>query len=99
MDKKNSLALFSLLIILSFIGYIIYDSIKPVNNLANETGTNKNENIPSDKWRIIQEVFIKKGLKALAISVNGRIYLGGASFISCYDEEMKELWNLKFLKK
>ena len=94
MDKKKYLALFSLIIILAFIGYIIYDTVKPVTNLTERTGTDDDENNPPDKWRILKEVFIKKGLKAVAVSDNGRIYLGGDSFISCYDDALEELWSI-----
>lgn len=99
MDKKKYLALFSLVIILAFIGYMIYDSIRPVNDIKEEPGMVIDENKPPDKWMVLQDVYIRKGLKAVAVSDNGRIYLGGDSFISCYDDEMKELWSLSAPEK
>ena len=94
MDKKKYLALFSLIIILAFIGYIIYDTIKPVNYITEETDTDNDINKPPDNWKVLQEIFIGKGLKAVAVSDNGRIYLGGDSFVSCYDDALKELWSV-----
>ncbi len=94
MKRKKYLAFFSLIIILSFIGYMVYDSVRPVNNSQEPGSIKDDENKLPDMWEIKQEVFIRKGLKALAVSDNGRIYLGGDSFISCYDDEMNELWSL-----
>jgi hypothetical protein len=94
MNKKKFLALFSLLIILAFIGYIIYDTIRPARDTEEKT-TVTDETAPPDKWRVLQEVFIGGGLKAIAVSDDGNIYLGGDSLIWCYNKELKEIWNLK----
>ncbi len=94
MTKKKFLALFSLVIILAFIGYIIYDIAQPERSDEEQTGAADNMGTPPDKWRIEQEVFIREGLKAVAVSPDGNIYLGGDSFLSCYNEDLKEIWTL-----
>lgn len=94
MNKKKYLAYISLIIILSFIGYIIYDSIRPVNDSIDDTSTDNDINKPPDKWRILQEVFIRKGLKAVAVSDSSYIYLGGDSFLLCYGKDLIEVWGI-----
>ena len=94
MNKKKYLALFSLVIILAFIGYIIYDTARPARDNEEQTSLADNEAKLPDQWRIQQEVFIREGLNAVAVSADGDIYLGGDSFISCYNKELKETWNL-----
>ena len=34
-------------------------------------------------------------MKAVTVSPAGNIYLGGDSFVSCYDNDLKLFWNLK----
>lgn len=98
MNRKKYVALFSLVIILSFIGYIIYDSIKPVNDV-NEISREDDKDKPPDKWRILQEVFIREGLTAVAVSPDGNIYLGGDSFVTCYTKDLSETWSLNTPEK
>jgi hypothetical protein len=98
MKNKKLLALFSLLIILAFIGYIIYDTARPPVEIEEES-TGAVETAPPEKWRILQEVFIRDGLKAVAVSPEGKIYLGGDSFLSCYDKDLKEIWTQNIPEK
>jgi hypothetical protein len=91
MKNKKLLALFSLMIILVFIGYIIYDIARaPVD--VEEKSTEADKAAPPEQWRILQEVFIRDSLKAVAVSPDGNIYLGGNSFLSCYDRDLREIW-------
>jgi len=94
MNKKKFLALSSLVIILAFIGYIIYDIAQPERSDEEQTDAADNMETHPDKWRIEQEVFIREGLKAVAVSADGNIYLGGDSFVSCYSEDLKDIWTL-----
>ena len=93
MNNKKLLAIFSLLIILAFIGYIIYDISKPEKVVIDQTETDVTHD-SADKWRISQELFIREGLKAVTVSDDGFIYLGGDSFVACYDEDLKEIWDI-----
>jgi WD40 repeat protein len=91
--NKKYLAFFSLVIILAFIGYIIYDTIRPARD-TQEPVKVTDEAAPPEKWRVSQEIFIHDGLKAIAVSADGNVYLGGNSFVVCYNDKLKETWNL-----
>lgn len=94
MNKKIALVL-SLLIVIVFIVYMIFDSIRP-DRTSKIEGTTTAFNIPEDSWKISNEFKVKEGkLKAVTVSPEGNIYLGGDSFISCYNKDMKLIWNLK----
>ncbi|MGD0340726.1 MAG: hypothetical protein ABSA76_03345 [Bacteroidales bacterium] len=93
--SKKLIAIFSLLIILTFIGYIIYDTA--VSRHETET---KPENPPApvytENWIITKEFLTQEGaLTSVAISGNGLILLGGESFVSCYNSDFSRQWTLK----
>ena len=99
MNNRKILAFFSLIIILAFMGYIIYDSIRlPKQNSQVTKSINKTAGLP-DQWIIQKEVFIRSGLKTVTVSVDGDIYLGGDSFVSCYNKDLKEQWTLNIPAK
>lgn len=93
--NKKVLTILSVLIILAFIGYIIFDIIKPAGNVTDETKNTAIGEIP-EAWKISNEFKVTEGsLKAVTIGQSGKIYLGGESFVSCYDNDLKLIWNLK----
>ncbi len=94
MMNKKLIPVLSVLIIIVFIGYIIFDvsrssgSEKVVVKKADSTA------IP-DAWEITREFKVEEGmLEAVTVS-SGNIYLGGASFVSCYDSDLKLIWNVE----
>lgn len=93
--NKKGVTIFSILIILAFMAYIIIDFIKPATVDVNmETGNGSTE-IP-DSWRVTNEIKINEGaLKSVTISPEGMVFLGGDSFVSCHDSAFNLLWNLK----
>jgi hypothetical protein len=94
MNKKFAL-LFSVLVIVVFIGYMIFDSVRPENTTNSNEKTGDVKILP-DSWKVTNEFKVKEGtLKAVTVSPSGNIYLGGDSFISCYDHGLKLLWNIK----
>src|SRR4030042_6076655 len=93
MNNKKFLALFSLLIILAFIGYIIYDTARSPIETEDKT-SEPGETVIPDQWRISQELFIREGLKAVTVSADGYLYFGGDSFVACYDKDLKEVWDI-----
>ena len=99
MKKNKYYALFSILIILAFMAYIIYDSINPQSDNTASAIRNDIANQPNEKWKIQNEMFIRPGLKAVAVSENGDIFLGGESFVSCYTKELAEKWTLEIPEK
>jgi len=93
MNKKIA-AIFSVLIILVFIGYMIFDTSK---SEGPDSGSASFENViyPDGNWKITNEFLVKEGsLKAVAASLSGNIYLGGDSFVSCYNSELNQIWSL-----
>jgi len=93
--NKKLVTIFSVVIILVFIGYIIIDIAKPADSAKAETKNSAITEIP-DSWKISNEFKVNEGsLKAVAVAPSGLIYLGGESFISCYDKDMKLNWTVK----
>ena len=95
MMNKKIVTILSVLIVLVFIGYIIYDSTRPAGSAKNEDQNSQIQQIP-DAWKISNEFKVNEGLlKAVSVSPAGRIYLGGDSFVSCYDIDLKRIWSTK----
>ena len=93
--NKKVVTILSVLIILVFIGYIIFDTAKPSDSVKNETKTGAVQPIP-DAWKISNEFKVNEGfLKAVTVSAAGEIYLGGDSFVACYDKGLNLIWKIK----
>ncbi len=93
--KKKVYAIISLVIILSFIGYIIYDSIS-AGGRDNPVEVTVKAADPPDLWRIEKDLQITDGqLLSVAVSENGTVFLGGDSFLACYDESLSAKWKIK----
>lgn len=90
MNKKFA-AFFSLIIILAFIGFIIYDTSSSEDT---SEGILSHEGELPDKWALEDEIQSDDGdLTAVALNPNGNIYLGGESFLSCYDSSQNKIWS------
>jgi hypothetical protein len=93
MNRKTA-AIVSVFVIVVFIGYIVFDTARPEGFEKEEKIVT--EDAPPDNWNISQKLKMKEGsLKAVAVSVSGKIFLGGNSYVSCYDNNLDLLWNLK----
>jgi hypothetical protein len=93
--NKKAASIFSVFIILIFIGYIIFDTISPgQKNQTEQIGDSTKAD--EDKW-IISKIFDPgtDSLKAVSVSSSGFVFLGGDSWIACFDNNLKPLWNLK----
>jgi hypothetical protein len=95
MMNKKYFALISLLIILTFIGYIVYNTVT-----SGKASTQKTENARKpaiqDQWIISREMKPAEGpLLSVAVSAKGDIYLGGDSWLSCYNRQLSRKWTLK----
>lgn len=95
MMNKKYFALISLLIILTFIGYIVYNTVT-----SGKASTQKTENASEpaiqDQWIISREMKPAEGpLLSVAVSAKGDIYLGGDSWLSCYNRQLSRKWTLK----
>ena len=92
MNKKLT-ALLSLVIILAFIGYIIFDATKDPDN--KDSGVSSGDTLYNDSWTLFRELQVAGGnLTSVAVSPNGTVLLGGDSFIKSLDQGLAELWNL-----
>lgn len=92
--NKKFIPVLSVLVILVFIGYIIFDVSKTSGSEKVDTSKAGKKDIP-DAWIITRDFQVSEG-KLEAVSVSpGKIYLGGDSFVSCYDNDLKLIWNLK----
>ncbi len=93
MNKKLS-AIFALIIILAFMGYIIYDATsgssgEPATAPAGDT-------LYTDNWKIAGTIDVAEGkLSSVAVSDNGTICLGGDSFIKVIDPRYNKLWDIE----
>jgi hypothetical protein len=93
--NKKLLTYLSLFVILVFIGYIIYDSSRPGLIAQDQVETSENESLP-DLWKISAELPVEVGsLTSVSSSAKGSIYVGGDSFVLCYDSDLKSTWTLK----
>ena len=94
MNKKLTTIL-SVLIVVIFIAYIIFDTTRPAADTAKVNKAVAYDTLP-EKWKIAGEVHLDYGsLKAVSVSSSGKIYAGGDSFVSCYSEDLRLIWNLK----
>lgn len=97
--NKKYIALFSLLIILTFIGYIIYDTAVSHPDTETEPQSTKAP-VFTENWIIAKQFQIHEGeLTSVALSKKGLIYLGGESFISCYSSDFAKQWILKMSER
>jgi hypothetical protein len=91
--NKKVVSIIAVIIIVVFIGYIIVDTASP----EKEKKTEKSEDIKisQDKWFVSKILNPEAGqLKAVAVSQNGRLFLGGDAWVACYDKDLKLIWNL-----
>jgi len=93
--NKKLITVLSVLVIVVFIGYIIFDTAKPSASSRDEPKKPEITGIP-DAWKISNEFKVGgDSLKAVTVSSSGKIYVGGNSFVSCYNKDLKLLWNVK----
>jgi hypothetical protein len=93
--KKKLIALVSLLIILTFIGYIVYDTITSGSKPESKESVKPEPVIP-DKWFVFNSIPVTEGkLDAVAVFANGDILAGGDAFVSCYSPDLEKKWTLK----
>lgn len=92
--NKKLISILSVLVIIVFIGYIIFDVSRSSGSEKVEVKKADSTAIP-DAWAISREFTVSDGtLEAVSVSAD-KIYLGGDSFVSCFDNDLKLIWNLK----
>jgi len=92
---KKYIALVSLLAILSFIGYIVYDTISSGKAEKSAEPESREVVIP-DNWFVFNSLTVSEGkLHSIAVSENGDVFVGGEAFVSCYNTDLTKKWTLK----
>ena len=93
MGKKPA-AIFSLIIILAFMAYMIYDAARGSGGTEKPAATTTEE-YEAD-WSIERTYSLPAGsLTSVAVSENGMIFLGGDAFVSALDQNLGLLWSLE----
>jgi hypothetical protein len=93
--NKRFASFFSVLIIVVFIAYIVYDTSRPSPDKKEPNAIQLRDSLP-DRWKSAGEMQVREGsLKAVSVSPKGDIYLGGESFVSCYSNDLRQIWTLK----
>ncbi len=93
MNKKLT-AFFALIIILAFIGYMIYDA--STSSGQNEESAISPDTIYEENWSVDRTYNISDGeLSSVAVSPDGMIFLGGDSFVKAVGNDLKDLWDIK----
>jgi hypothetical protein len=96
--NKRPATILIVLVILVFLGYIIYDVA-----INREKAVPQNKTVVSsenqDKWEVRGTIDPASGkIKAVTVMENTDLVIGGESFIACYDRENRLLWNKKLEK-
>jgi len=95
MNRKTG-AILAAVVIVVFVGFIIYDSIGGTLFTDNPTEQAEySEEAPIPEWVANQSVEFTDGkLKALAVTADGRIVAGGASFLTLLDKSYNREWTV-----
>lgn len=97
--NKKLIAIGSLMIILTFIGYIVIDTISSEKSARRESEKTI-EQPPSEKWSISRVLKSDDGpLTSVVVDSDGRIYLGGDSYVSNYSHDLSRIWITKTPQK
>ena len=93
--RKKIIALVSLLVILTFIGYIVIDTVISGSN-QKKTEPEKPEPVVPDTWFVFASMPVTEGkLVSVTVSEDGDIFIGGEAFVSCYSGDLKRSWTIK----
>lgn len=91
--NKKLLSILSVLVIVAFIGYMIFDAVRP-ENTKQKPAVVADQGEAMDMWLNTDVLKINEGaLKAVA-ETDSMIYLGGTTFVSGYKKDLKLLWTL-----
>ncbi len=96
--NNKVIAFISVFIILIFIVFMIWDTATfRDNKQSEETEQPIVEPLqPIDQWVVSDVLDYTDGtLKAVAVTGTGDLYIGGDSFIACYDSNLNRIWNIK----
>lgn len=93
MGKKPA-AIFSLIIILAFMAYMIYDASRG-SGVTEKPAATTTEEYEAD-WIIERTYSLPSGsLTSVTVSDNGVVFLGGDAFVTALDQNLGRLWSLE----
>jgi hypothetical protein len=97
MNKKLT-ALFALIIILAFIGYIIYDA--STGSVKSDDSGILPDTVYDENWSVDRTYNVSEGrLSSVAVAADGKIFLGGDSFVKAVNNDLNDLWKLETEQK
>jgi hypothetical protein len=84
-----------ILLLLVFIGYMVFD-VAFRKETPQRSPSASEASGPADQW-VVTKIFepAEGQLNAVAISANGNIFLGGETFVVCFDPDFKPVWQYK----
>ena len=92
--NRKYFALISLLIILTFIGYIIIDTVSDKDNAASQDESAVLPEYP-DMWQISAVIpDAVDQLTSVAVDDNGLIFCGGNMNVTCFGTGLKKKWSI-----
>ena len=93
MNKKLT-ALFALIIILAFIGYMIYDA--STGSGISDDSVTKPDTVYEESWSVDRTYKVSEGeLSSVAVAPDGMIFLGGNNFVEAVNNDLRDLWRLE----
>ncbi len=93
MGKKPA-AIFSLVIILAFMGYMIYDASRGTS-VTGDPEARPGQEYMAD-WNVVRTYTIPSGsLTSVAVTNNGLVFLGGGSYVLAMDNDLGRLWSVQ----
>lgn len=92
--KKDAAAIFSLVILFAFMGYMIYDAFRAGPAVSN-TASRPGRDYEAD-WEIKKSFNAPSGsLSSVAAGQDGNVFLGGGLHVSAMTKDFKELWSVE----
>jgi len=91
---KKTIAILSLVIILAFMGYMIYDAFRGANTVSTTALKPDQEQVAD--WDIERIWMVHAGpLTSVAVGQDGKVFLGGASYVSALNHDLGGLWSVE----
>lgn len=94
--KNKILTVVSVLIIIAFVVFIILDfSFSSATPDSTTLASADSVTLPSDQWQVSEVYDCGEGsLKAVSVSSNGDLFIGGDSFITCLTPDLFQKWSI-----
>lgn len=92
--RNKPAAILSLVIILAFIGYMIWDAARDTSAVSNAAQGPGNDYVAD--WEIERTWSVPSGsLSSVAVGQDGKVFLGGGSFVYALNKDLNGLWSIE----